>query len=52
MPTDVTKRTPGQSNLAALILTATCIYLKSLQVAQKNCGLSNPSENDYHSDSI
>jgi len=49
-PNNVTGTTPGQSDRAARLLTATRLYLKSLPDAQKNWGWINPNCNDYHSD--
>jgi hypothetical protein len=42
--------TPGRSNRAASLLTASSLYFHSLPEAPKNEGQTNPNRNDYHSD--
>jgi hypothetical protein len=42
--------TPGCSDHAAHLLTATRLYLNSPPEAPKNWGQINPNLNDYHSD--
>jgi hypothetical protein len=50
MPNNVAEMTPGQSDRAAHLLTATRLYLNSPPDAPKNWGQINPILNDYHSD--
>jgi len=45
----VAEATPGQSDHAACLLTATRLYLNSPPEAPKNWGQINPNLNDYHS---
>jgi len=52
MPNDVAEMTPGQSDSAAGLLTATRLHLNSLPEAPKNRGQINPNLNDYHSDAM
>jgi len=49
MPNDVAEMTPGRSNCAACLLTATRLCLNSLPEAPKNWGQIDPKRNDYHS---
>jgi len=51
-PTNVAETTPGQSDRAARILTATSLYSNSPPEASKNWGQINPNLNDYHSDTM
>jgi len=47
---NVAETTPGWSDRAARLLTATRLYLNSPPEAPKNWGQINPNLNDYHSD--
>jgi hypothetical protein len=49
IPNNVTETTPGWSDRAAHLLTATMLYLHSRPAAPKNWGQINPNLNDYHS---
>jgi len=49
-PNNVAETTPGRSNRAARLSTATRLYLNSPSNATKNWGQINPNFNDYHSD--
>jgi hypothetical protein len=49
-PNNVDETTPGLSDCAAPLLTATRLYLNSPPEAPKNWGHINPNLNDYHSD--
>jgi len=48
-PDHVDETTPGQSDLAAHLLTADRLYLNSPSEAPKHWGQINPNLNDYHS---
>jgi len=50
MPNNVAEMTPGRSDRAARLLTATRLYLKSPPEAPKNWARINANLNDYHSD--
>jgi len=50
MPNNVAETTPGQSDRAARLLTATRLYLNWSPELQQNWGQINPNLNDYHSD--
>jgi hypothetical protein len=52
MPNNVAEMTPGCSDHAARLLTATRLYLNPLPEAPKNWVQINPNRNDYHSDPI
>jgi len=49
-PNNVAETTPGRSDHAPRLLTATRLYLNSMPEAPKNWGQLNPNLNDYHSD--
>jgi len=49
-PNNVAETTPGRSDCAAPILTATRLYLNSPSEAPKNWWQINPNLNDYHLD--
>ena len=48
-PKNLAKTTPGRSNRAACLFTATRLYLNSLPQSPKNWGQVNPNLDDYHS---
>jgi len=48
MPNNVAETTPGRSDCAARLLTATRLYLNSPPETPKNWGQINPNLNDYH----
>jgi hypothetical protein len=50
MPNNVAETTPGSSDRAARLLTATRLYLNSPPDTPNNWGQINPNLNDYHSD--
>ena len=50
MPNNVAETTPGWSDRAPHLLTATRLYLNSPPDAPKHWGQINPNVNDYHSD--
>jgi len=50
MPNTVAEMTPGRSDHAARLLTATRLYLNSPLELPQNWGQINPNLNDYHSD--
>jgi len=50
MPEHLPETTPGRSNRAASLLTATRLYLNSPPKSPKNWGRVNPNLYDYHSD--
>jgi hypothetical protein len=52
MPNNVAETTPGQSDRAALVLTAAWLYLNSPPAAPKTWGQINPNLNDYNSDQM
>jgi hypothetical protein len=49
---NVAEMTPGWSDRAASLLTATRLYFISLPEAPKNWGQLNPNLKDYYSDPI
>jgi len=49
-PNNVAETTPGRSDRAVRLLTATRLYLNSSPEAPKNWGQINPNLDDYHSD--
>jgi len=51
-PNNVAETTPGRSDRAACLLTATRLYFNSPPEAPKNWGQINPNLNDYHSDTM
>jgi len=51
-PNNVPETTPGRSDRAARLLTATMLYLNSPPEAPKNWGQINRNLNDYHSDTM
>jgi len=50
IPTNVAETTPGRSDRAACLLTATRLHLNSPSELPQNWGQINPNHNDYHSD--
>jgi hypothetical protein len=52
MPTNVAERTPGRSDRAARLLTATRFNLNLPPEIPQNWGQINPNLNDYHFDQI
>jgi len=50
MPDNVAETTPGRSDRAARLLTATRLYLNSPPEMPQNWGQIDPNLNDYHSD--
>ena len=50
IPNNVAETTPGRSNCAARLLTATRLYLNSPPEIPQNSGQIHPNLNDYHSD--
>jgi len=50
MPNNVAETTPGQSDRAALLLTAARLYLNSPPELPQNWGQINPNLIDYHTD--